>query len=544
MADNRAAPAFVHEVEEVTITEEKQPQPRKKGFRFWLIFLSLCISLFLAAFELTAVTTALPSIIHDLEGSHFIWVGSGYSIAATAFLPMSGGVAEIVGRRWSMISGLVIFALGSALCGSAKNMDWLIAARVIQGLGGSAILSLSSIIVSDMVPLRERGAYNGILGLMWALASGIGPIISGALVQGGHWRWIFYLNLPVCVVALLLTLVFLSLPTPPGTLKEKLSRMDWIGNAIIISSTSAAIIGLTWGGVQYPWSSSRVLVPLILGLCGVIVFFIYEVHVATHPLVPYTLLSNRTSISGYAQTFLNQLVVLAVAYYLPVYYQACKDASPIKSGIYMLGLSLTLGPSVIIAGLSVNKSKKYRPQLWLGWVLFALGMGVSVTLGYNTPLAHGIGIPVILGAAAGTILAVTYFPVLSPLDVRENARALAFFSFCRSFAGVWGISIGGVILQNELKRKLPGQFLAALPAGADFTFTVIPGIKDLPEPLRDQVKRAFAGSLKVVWEVMMGIVLLGLLVSLFMQHYHLTDKTDEKWSAKETLREPEGGPEV
>ncbi|KAJ6468281.1 Mfs1.2 [Mycena sanguinolenta] len=522
--------------ESMTMTED---ETGPTGYRFWLIFLSLCISLFLAAFELTAVTTALPSIIHDLQGSHFIWVGSGYSIAATAFLPMSGGVAEIFGRRWSMLAALIIFALGSALCGSAKTMSWLIGARVVQGLGGGAILSMTSIIVSDMVPLRERGAYNGLLGLVWAFASGIGPLISGALVQHGQWRWLFYLNLPVCGVALALTLAFLSLPTPPGTLKEKLQRMDWIGNGIIISSTSAASIGLTWGGVQYPWSSPRVLVPVILGLCGIVAFFVYEARASTHPLVPYSLLSNRTSLSGYVQTFLNQLVVLAVAYYLPVYYQACKGATPLKSGIYMLALSLALGPSVVFAGISVSKFKRYRPQLWFGWGLFALGMGVCITLGSNTALSHGIGIPVIFGVAAGIILAVTYFPVLSPLDVHENARALAFFAFCRSFAGVWGITIGGVILQNQLKDNLPPQFLADFQAGVDLSFALIPVIKDLPQPLQNQVKHAFADSLKILWGVLTGIVLLGLFVSLFMRHHDLTEKLDEKWTVPEAGGEDE-----
>ncbi|KAJ7158604.1 Mfs1.2 [Mycena filopes] len=518
----------------------------RKGYQFWLIILSLCISLFLAAASgkskaaMTAVTTALPSIIHELNGEQFIWVGSAYSIAATAFFPMSGGVAEIFGRRWSMLGALAIFALGSALCGSAQSMQWLIGARVVQGLGGSAILSMTSIIISDLVPLRERGTYNGILGLMWAFAGGIGPLISGGLVQAGQWRWIFYLNLPVCAVAFTLTLLFLSLPTPPGTLKEKLGRMDWIGNGIILSSTSSTIIGLTWGGVQYPWSSARTLVPVIVGLLGVVGFFLYEISVATHPLVPYTLLSNRTSVSGYLQTFLNQLVVLAVAYYLPVYYQACKDATALQSGIYMLGLSLTLGPSVVIAGLSVSKLKIYRPQLWIGWSIYALGMGISITLGFDVPLAHSIGIPVISGAAAGTILAVTYFPVLSPLDVRENAHTLAFFAFCRSFSGVWGITIGGVIFQNQLKRKLPPQFLADFDAKLDLTFALIPTIKDLPQPLQDEAKRAFADSLKVVWAVMTGIVALGLFVSLFMRHYDLTEKLDEKWTAKEAEEEKVG----
>ncbi|THG93354.1 hypothetical protein EW026_g7860 [Hermanssonia centrifuga] len=278
---------------------DQDSRSARKGFNFWMVFVAICVSLFLSALELTAVSTALPTIIHDLNGKEdFVWIASAYGLASTALLPASGGLAEIFGRRTAMLIALGLFSLGSALCGAARNMGWLIAARTVQGAGGGGILSLSSIILSDLVTLKERGLYNGMIGMTWSCAASIGPLVGGALAQGGNWRWLFYLNLPVAGLASVLVLMCLKLRTPPGTLHEKLGRMDWIGNAIIMSSSSACVIALTWGGVKYPWTSPHILVPLILGLLGMCFFVFYEAQFAKEPLLPISLLSNRTSVSG------------------------------------------------------------------------------------------------------------------------------------------------------------------------------------------------------------------------------------------------------
>ncbi|KAI0722370.1 Mfs1.2 [Cerioporus squamosus] len=521
------------EVQAAAAAAEDSSSPPKKGVKFWMIFLSLCLAMFLSAIELSAVSTALPSIIHDLHGDDFVWVGAAYSLASTAFLPMSGGLAEIFGRRASMLFALASFILGSALCGAARDINWLIAARTVQGLGGGGIQSISSIIVSDLVPLRERGAYNGLIGLTWAVASAIGPVIGGALTTHGQWRWLFYLNLPLCGVALVMVTVFLKLPTPPGTLREKLGRMDWIGNVLVISSTTAVVIGITWGGVHFPWRSARVLAPLILGLCGLVVFFVYEVTLARNPIVPMSLLNNRTSVSGYIQTFINPLVCLAVAYYLPTYYQACKDASAFRSAVLMLGLSLSMGPIVVAAGVSVSILKVYRPQLWLAWAFYIVGTGVFTTIRADSALSQGIGWPVLMGAGSGILYAVTYFPVLSPLPVSENAHALAFFAFCRSFAGVWGIAIGASVLQNQLSHRLPAAFLSQLGSSIDLSYAAIPIIPTLPQPLKDEVRRAFGESIAVVWKVMVGVLGIGFLASLAMRDVPMHAKVDTKWGIED-----------
>jgi MFS family permease len=409
-------------------------------------------------------------------------------------------------------------------------MNWLIAARTIQGLGGGGIIALSSIVVSDMVPLEERGTYNGLIGLTWTLGVTFGPLIGGALAESGQWRWLFYLNLPVCGVALACVVLFMDLPTPAGKLQDKLKKIDWFGTFILASSATSLVIALTWGGVRFPWSSARVIVPLVLGLLGVMMFFFYETLVASNPTVPRKLLSNRTSVSGYVQVFINSLVVSAWIYYIPVYYQAVKNASPVRSSVDMFGASLVIGPFLVLGGASVTIFKKYRPQLWIGWILCTVGVGAFSTSGANTVLATPIGISAINAPGTGLIYAVTYFPVLSPLPVTENAYALALFAFLRTFAQVWGVAIGGAILTNQLKSNLPSDFLAQFPQGTDIIYEVIPSIGTLSEPLADEVRQAFAISLRPVWYTLTALFGLGFIASLFMKDVPMHNYVDEKWA--------------
>ncbi|KAI0935574.1 hypothetical protein AcV5_003966 [Taiwanofungus camphoratus] len=335
-----------------------------------------------------------------------------------------------------MLVSLLIFALGGALSGAATGEGMLFAGRTVMGLGGGGVLTLSSIILSDIVALHERGLYNGILGLAWSAASGVGPVIGGSLAQTGQWRWLFYMNIPFAGAAAVFVLLFVKLPTPAGSLRSKLERVDWIGNTIVIGSTTAVVIGMTWGGVEYRWSSPQVLVPLCVGGVGLGVFLLYEALWAKHPLVPVSLIRNRTSLSGYIQTGLLSIPLTGLMYYLPVYYQACMDASPIASGIDVFGVAFTVAPMTIVSGAAITATKRYRPPIWLGWGLLMLGHGLLTTLKYDTRRARSIGFQVITGTGIGLVYSSTYFPVLAPLPVASNAPALALYVFLRSFAQV------------------------------------------------------------------------------------------------------------
>ncbi|KAF8529294.1 MFS general substrate transporter [Hysterangium stoloniferum] len=515
------------------------PTPqRDRGLRFWLIILTICLSQFLSALELSIVSTALPTIVASLKGNNFVWVGSAYALSSSAILPMSGGIAEIFGRKSALVSSIGFFGVGSAVCGAAQSMNMLIAGRTIQGIGGGGIISLSSIVMGDLVPLEERGLYGGLFGLTWSLAATISPLLGGSLANSGLWRWIFYLNLPLCGVTGILTLVLLKLPTPPGSFRDKVSRMDWLGNFIIIASSCAATFGVTRGGINAPWSSAQVLAPLIAGVVGIAGFIVYEALVAKNPLVPWHILSNRTSSSAYIQTLILPITTIAVVYYIPVYFQAVRGASAIHAGVLMLGLtSIPLG--AVLGGASVRFSQRYRPQIWSGWILMIIGVTLLTLIKSDTMTGFAIGFCVIYGAGAGINYATQVFPTQAPLPISVGAHALAFQAFMRTFAAVWGVTIGGAILQNELKRRLPQEFLSQSPQGVAIVFSVIPQISNLPEPLNDQVRQAFVDSLRQIWISLAGISGLGLFASLFMRGLPLHKQTDKNWAPMQKIPDPE-----
>ncbi|KAH8828833.1 major facilitator superfamily domain-containing protein [Flagelloscypha sp. PMI_526] len=506
-----------------------------KGSAFWLSFTSLVLCMFLSALDLTAVGTMLPTISKDLHGSdNFAWVGSGYALASTAFLPLSGNLADIFGRRSIMLLSVGLFALGSALAGSAQTMTWLIGAR-IQGIGGGGILSLSEIIVSDLVPLSERGLYQGLLSLVWAFSSVLGPIIGGAFSERASWRWLFYLNLPIAGIAMAFVLVFLRVKTPPGTIMSKLAIVDWIGNLIVITGTTLCNIGLSWAGVRHPWSDVHVLAPLIIGIVLLIIFMIHQRYIPSQPTVPRDLVSNRTNISAYIGTFIHGITSIALIYYLPIYFQAVLGASPIRSGVDILATALMITPFAIGNGAYVQVFQRYKDGNYAGWILTIIGFGVLSLLKADSSTGQWVGYQMIPAAGVGILFAATVFPSLAPLPVERAAASLAFFTFMRAFAQTWGITIAATILQNELKKSLPSDFTSQFPAGVEIAIAIIDQIPSLPEPLQSEVKVAFAGSMSIVWKTMIGISGIGLLSVLLMKEIPLTNVKDANYALEEKV---------
>ncbi|KAF8875820.1 major facilitator superfamily domain-containing protein [Mucidula mucida] len=447
--------------------EQGQAPSTGKGARFWILFASLNVTLFLSALELLA----------DLKATELAWVGSAYALSSTAFLPMTGALAEVFGRRPALMASIVLFFLGSGICG-------------VQGLGSGGIQALSAIILADLVSLEERGLYAACFGLTWGIANFLGPIIGGALADAGVWRWLFS-----CVICF----VVMKLPTPPGTFYEKIIKLVWIGNLLV--------------------NSARVVVPLVLGCVGLGGFVVFEPKGAKYPLIPWSVISNRTSVSGY------------VANFTPVYFQACHLASPMRSGVLILALA-ALAPAAMVASAMVRRTSRFRPQMWAGWILVLIGLGLMTTLTATTHVASAVGFLIILGVGGGVRI-ILYLEMQAPLPVSLNAPALSLHMFCRTFSGVWGVTIGSAVLQNELQRRLSRtlpEFFASNPGGVTIAYALIPSIRSMDDSLRSSVQAAFDESLKVLWEVLIGVAALGGLVSLLMKGLPLHSYTDEKWA--------------
>jgi len=448
-------------------------------------------------------------------------------------VPWSGGLANVFGRRPILLGGLLSFAVGSAMCGAAMNMNTMLAGRAFQGVGSGVILSLVEIVLADLVPLSERGSFQGAFGAIWALASAVGPPIGGAFAAS-HYRWLFYMNLPLTAMVIAIVALFMNLKTPPGTMKEKLGQMDWIGNLVFIPSITILIIGLVWGGQQYAWNSAHVLAPLIIGAVGLIVWYIIEKYYCEYPTVPFKLLMNRTTVIGYIGTFLQGIMAMAFFYYWPVYFQAVKGASPVKSAVDFFSVAFIVAPFAMVAGATIAGMQIYKPQNIIAWILMAVGPGVMSIIREATPKRAWVPLPIPFSIGVGLLYTATVFPVLAPLPPSLAGQALAFLVFVRNFGNILGITVGSTVLTNELGKKLPVAFLEQVPGGVAGAYSAIPLIATLSEPLRTQVRTAFADSIRVIWLVLIPFGGIGLITALGMKALKLETMTDEHWGIVQT----------
>jgi len=354
-------------------------------------------------------------------------------------------------------------------------------------------------------------------------------VIGGSLAENGRWRWLFYLNLPISAVNATLVVLFLRLKTPHATLNEKLRRMDIIGNILVIGSTTCIVIALTWGGVLYPWSSAHVLSPLVSGLVGLGVFAIYEIYLCKPPVAPILLRMSWTGASGYIQQFMMAVVLATLSYWYAVFFEACQDRSPSRAGVDLFGLSYSISLIALATGITVRRTGKYIIPIYVGWVLTIVGAGLLTTLSANSSLAKSVCFQLVIGAGVGVTYVVTLFPILASIPVTQTAPAMALFVFSRNFGSIWGVTISGAILQNELEKKLPAAFLAQFPQGAEIAIATVPIIPSLGQPIKDQVRETFADALKVVWQMVLGIAIAGFLCSLGIRQLKLHTEIDEDW---------------
>lgn len=333
-------------------------------------------------------------------------------------------------------------------------------------------------------------------------------------------RWIFYINFPFIGVAFAFVFLFLKLHFVPQKLVDQLRRVDWVGSVLFIGSTTSFLIPITWGGVMYPWTSWRTLVPLIIGIVGLIVFVPYEAYVAKEPLIRLVIFKNRTSAASYLGTMLHGMILWCLLYYEPLYYEAVKGESAIITGISIFPETFTVAPVAVATGLVISKTGHYRLPIWIGWGLTILGSGLLYLMDVNTPTVSWIFLNLVGGIGMGMLFPSLNFGVQAATSNEDMAYAVAMFSFFRAFGQALGVAIGGTIFQNEMKKKLAAYPLLAAQASeyAKDASSLVQIIKAMDDGLKKtQLIQGYADSLKIVWVVMCGLAFLGLCVSLPIQ---------------------------
>lgn len=381
--------------------QNDETPPRSK-LKIGLIMTSLCVAVLLVALDITIVTTALPTISAEFNSaSGYTWVGSAYLIAQSAATPIWGKVSDIFGRKPILLVTNAIFFVGSLLAGVSVNIDMLIAARAIQGIGGGGLITLVNIAISDLFSVRDRGMYFGMVGGVWALASSLGPVVGGLFTQKVSWRWCFYINLPFDGVAFIIILLFLDIQTPKTPLVQGLKAVDWLGSLTMVGGVIMLLLGLEFGGITHPWDSAIVLCLIIFGAVVIGLFFLIEWRVAPYPLMPLDLFSKRSNLAALGTCFLHAFVFIAGNYFLPLYFQAVLGATPILSGVYLLPQAIALSFMSIFTGVFIKKTGLYLPLIWFGMIMMTLGFGLFIDFDVNSPWSKIIVYQIIAGIGVG-----------------------------------------------------------------------------------------------------------------------------------------------
>lgn len=484
-----------------------------------------------------------PSILNMVVLAHADLLHS------TAFLPLIGQASSALGRRWPTIGSIAVFILGSSISGGALSTSAVVAGRLIQGIGAAGITALTQVIVSDLVSVRDRGSYVGLVYAVAGVGSALGPPVGGAIVQYGSWRWIFWLSVPIGVVSLLLHFFFLHIvPVEQDgqqySLKEKvLGGIDWIGNLILVSSVVSILVALSWANTRYHWSSWQIILPLVLGFLGLAAFFVYEGSAFCKkmcprgsPTMPPRMFANRTSCIALVSTFLAAMLTMWRIYFVPVYLQSVLLESPARSGVLLLPTMLVGMPVAIISGQVLSRFGRYKPIHVFGFAVATLASGLYINFDTDSTLAEVVLYQIVAAIGGGCLLTTMLTAVQASHPPADMVAATSTWTFMQAFGGVWGLTIPAVIFNSQFESRIgtitSEKVREALGAGDAYSHVSSSYIKSLAPELSTEVIAAYLWSLKIVWIACLVFNALGAGLVLFEREITLSETVESDYGIK------------
>ncbi|KAI1765626.1 MFS general substrate transporter [Hypoxylon sp. FL1150] len=438
-------------------------------------------------------------------GEEYIWITNAFFLCCAAVQPLIGQLCNVFGRRWLILFAIALFTLGSGICGGASSSAMLIAGRGVQGAGSGGIGMIVSITIADLVPLRERGYYLAIIMILYTVGMTTGPIVGGAIVDSTTWRWVFWMNMPVGAIALVLLYFSLHVNyNKEMSLSQKLRRIDWIGNCLLMAGTIAMLYALTYAGTKYSWGEWETLVPLLVGAFIVVLFAVWEGHgFSPEPVIPPRLFRHRTSVVSAINTFLHWMLVYWGTYFLPVYFQTVLLFSAERTGVSLLPMTLISIPGCAVAAILVSRWGRFKLLHLVGEGIFTLGLGLFSLQWEGSTTAEWATYQSI-GALGGGIVLETLLPAFqAPVPESDQAAATATWAFIRTVGGVWGVAIPATIFNNRVSQLIytisDPQARQLLADGGAYQHSSATFVTSFPEPIVAEIRAVYREALRLVF---------------------------------------------
>ncbi|PDQ34851.1 MAG: MFS transporter [Candidatus Lumbricidophila eiseniae] len=487
-----------------------QPQPTKRSIL--LIFAGLMVTMLLASLDQTIFSTALPTIVGELNGvNHMLWVTTAYILASTIMLPVYGKLGDLIGRKGLFIGAISLFILGSIIGGISRDMTWLITGRAIQGLGGGGLMTLSQAIIADVIPARERGRYTGIMGGVFALSSVAGPLLGGWFTEGIGWRWAFWMNIPLGILAIVSVVVFLRLPRHTGGVP----KLDYAGMGLLAVTSTCLVLVTTWGGTTYDWNSLTITGLIAATVIAGVAFVIVE-HSAPQAIMPLHLFKDRNFVLTTIAGLITGIAMFGALAYLPTYLQMVTGAGATQAGFLMIPIMAALLISSIGSGQLVSRFGRYKWFPVAGTAIVAAALLLMSTMTPELPTWILCSYLALMGLGLGMTMQLLILIVQNSFPVSEVGTATASNNYFRQIGASLGAAVVGSLFVTKLTSILGERLPADSGAGGNNSFT--PDlVRHLPSAVRETIIGAYNNALTPVFLYLVPIMLVAVTLLMFVK---------------------------